>query len=68
MQTTKLFFGIVMRVCSLPYYLIDKSIFSKDFVKEYFYIMNYMIIQMHIDTCLVAHDALDGHEVLVHPV
>ena len=32
MQSTKLFFCIIMRVCSLPDNLIDKSIFPEDFV------------------------------------
>ena len=27
-----------------------------------------MPIQMHIYACLIAHNALDGHQVLVHPV
>ena len=56
-----------MRSGTYPCDFISKIILTKHFVHQNFYIVPDMPIQMHIDRCRFAHDALDRHEVFVHP-
>ena len=52
----------------MPNYLVDKVILPEYLIHEDFDIVPDMVVEVHIDACVVAHDRLDGHEVLVHPV
>ena len=65
----------IMRTCCsahfvgiMPNYFVPKVILSKDFIQQYLHIVSNMPIKMHIDTRLIAHNAFNGHQVLVHPV
>ena len=52
---------------SLPHDYILKCGFAKNLVHQDLHIMPDVIVQMHIDRCRFTHDALDCHEVFVHP-
>ena len=52
---------------ALPDNLVSEIVFTKNLVHQDLHIMPDVIVQMHIDRCCFAHDALDRHEVFVHP-
>ena len=53
---------------ALPNDFIAEVIFAENFVHEHLYIVSNVIIQMYINRRCLAHNALDGHEVLIYPV
>ena len=57
-----------MRCTSLPNNLISKVLLTEYLVHKNLYIMSYVIVEMYIYACGIAHYRLDSHEVLVHPV
>ena len=51
-----------------PNNLISKVLLTEYLVHKNLYIMSYVIVEMYIYACGIAHYRLDSHEVLVHPV
>ena len=59
---------VIVRVDSLPNNFIDKVAFPEYLIHKHFHVVSDVIVEMHIYACAIAHDALYGHQVLVHPV
>ena len=47
---------IIMRIDPLPNYLVNKVILPEDLIHEDFDVVSDVVVEVHIDACVVAHD------------